>query len=203
MSKILTLSNVKEKPSILTYNLILSSGEDVVLRPLEYKDLRDLAIFLKNLSPQTRDFYTFPTFGLRMAKELCDAINKYDKLRFIMKIKSSKKIIALFEFSFDMPEGDKKRFLKYNLKINSKDYCRFAPCITDNYQNKKVGSFIFSHMVNIAHQFGRRKIILWEGVLAKNRRAIKFYKNNGFKKLGKFKDINQNNQYSVDMIRLK
>jgi len=203
MSKVLTLSDVKKKPSILTYNFILSSGEKTVLRPLESKDLNDLAIFLKNLSPQTRKFYTFPTFGLRIAKELCDAINKYDKLRFIVKSKSSKKIIALFEFSFDIPEGDKKRFLKHNIKLNSQNYCRFAPCIADNYQNKKIGSLVFPYMVNIAHKFGRKKIILWGGVLAKNGRAIRFYKNNGFKKLGKFRDINRNNEYSVDMIRLK
>jgi len=203
MSKILTLSDVKRQPSLLTYNLVLLSREKVILRPLKYKDLNNLTIFLKNLSSKTRKFYNFPTFDLKMAKELCNAINKYDKLRFILKTKFSKKIIALFEFSFDMPETDKKRFLKYDIKLNSKNYCRFAPCIADSYQNKKVGSLVFPYIIKIAHKFNRKKIILWGGVLAKNDRAIKFYKNNKFKELGKFKDPNQTNQYSIDMIKLK
>jgi len=202
MKQYLTLPEVKKHPSLLTYNLVLSSGEKVILSPLKPKDVNDLAFFLRQLSKKTREFYNFPSFGLKMAKELCEAINKYDKLRFVLKDKSSKKIIALFELSFDISEGDKKRFLKYNLKIDYKDCCRFAPCIADNYQNKKIGSLVFPFIIKIVNKFNRKIIILWGGVLAKNGRAIKFYKNNGFKELGKFKDPNKKGQYSIDMIRL-
>ena len=56
-------------------------------------------IFLKNLSFQTREFYTFPTFDSKMARELCNAINKYDKLRFVLTTINLNKIIGLFELS--------------------------------------------------------------------------------------------------------
>ena len=56
--------------------------------------------------------------------------------------------------------GDKKRFLRYGLKLNSRECCRFAPRIANSYQNKKVGSAVFLYIILTAKKFGRIKIIL-------------------------------------------
>ena len=194
----LNLSDIEEKPSLLTFETTLPAGETVVLRPLENKDEDLLTEFLTSLSEKTREYYTLDSYDSSTAKEMCDAINKYDKLRFVVTDKSTNKLIALFEYSFDIPEGDKKRFLKYNIQLDSKTDCRMGPCISDKYQNQGIGSVLFPYLIKITKQFDQKRLILWGGVFKKNKRAINFYVKNGFKRLGTFKD-NKGHE-SVDMI---
>jgi RimJ/RimL family protein N-acetyltransferase len=40
--------------------------------------------------------------------------------------------------------------------------------------------------LDIARRFGKRRMILWGGVLADNHRAIRYYEKNGFRLLGRF-----------------
>jgi len=194
----LNLSDIKNKPSLLTFELQLSSGETVILRPLEHKDVDLLTEFLNNLSKRTREYYKLDSYDKSTAKMMCDAINKYDKLRFVVAKKSTDKLIAFFEYSFDIPAGDKERFLKYNIQLNSKTDCRMGPCISDEYQNQGIGSVLFAYLIDIAKQFRQRRLILWGGVFEENKRAINFYIKNGFKKLGIFKD--KKGDKSIDMI---
>jgi len=194
----LTLSEVAKSPSLLTFEITLPTGEDVIFRPLEPHDATLLAQFLEDLSPQTREFYTLDSYDIRTAKELCDAINRYDKLRFVVTDESDEKIIALFEYSFDIPEGDTQRFLKYTITLDPHTDCRFGPCIADRLQNRGMGSALFPICIHIARQFGKERIILWGGVLRDNQRAIKFYEKHGFKILGTFN--NKDNKITMDMI---
>ena len=194
----LSLSDIANDPHILKFETEIPSGEVLVLRPLETKDSEILAEFLRNLSPITREFYTLESYDIKMAQELCDAINRYDKLRFIVVSKATSKIIALFEYSFDIPEGDRKRLEGYSEKFDLDKIVRFGPCIADDYQNRGVGSALFPFILEIARKFGKTQIILWGGVLSHNERAIKFYQKNGFRKLGNFK--NQDGKDSIDMI---
>ncbi len=194
----LNLSDIEEKPSLLTFETQLPSEEIVVLRPLENKDESLLTEFLINLSEQTREYYTLDSYDASTAKEMCDAINKYDKLRFVAADKSTDKLIALFEYSFDIPDGDKQRFQKYDIQLDSKTDCRMGPCISDKYQNQGIGSVLLPYLIKIAKQFDQKRMILWGGVFEKNKRAINFYVKNGFKRLGTFKD--DEGHESVDMI---
>ena len=194
----LNLSDIEKNYGLLTFEILLPSEETVILRPLRHADAKLLTEFLESLSAQTRKFYTLDNYNLSTAKKLCDAINKYDKLRFVVVNKSTEQLIALFEYSFDIPDGDKKRFLKYNIQLDSKIDCRMGFCISDSYQNSGIGSALFPHLIDIARQFGQKRLILWGGVFEKNKKAINFYIKNGFKKLGSFQD--PNGEESVDMI---
>ncbi len=194
----LNLSDIEKNPGLLTFEILLPLGETVILRPLKHGDAKLLAEFFESLSAQTREFYTLDNYDLSAAKKLCDAINKYDKLRFVVVNKFTDRLIALFEYSFDIPDGDKKRFLKYNIQLDSKTDCRMGPCVSDSYQNRGIGSVLFPYLIDIARQFGQKRLILWGGVFAKNKKAINFYIKNGFKKFGSFKD--PNGKESVDMI---
>ncbi len=194
----LKLSDIVEKPGMFTSEVVLPSGEKAVFRPLKKNDSQILTIFLENLSKSTREYYTLDSYDLSTAKEMCDAINRYDKLRFIVVSNKTKKIIALFEYSFDIPESDRKRFLEYGVDLNSTADCRIGPCISDEYQNQGVGSALFPLLVSIAQKFNQNRMLLWGGVLANNERAINFYKKNGFKNLGNFK--NKDDKESLDMI---
>ncbi len=196
---ILTFPQVANDPGVLTFNSLLPSGGEVIFRPLVASDVTNLATFLENLSPRTRDFYRLDSFNIAQAKKMCQAIGKYDKLRFIVYPKANDdNIIALFEFSFDIPESDISRFLKYGIRLDSKIDCRMGLCIADRYQNQGVGSVLFPHVVSIARKFKKQRIILWGGTFADNNRAIRFYKKHGFKQVGKFKD--KDGRSAVDMI---
>lgn len=191
------LSEVVANPGLFTQIVRLNSSEEMVFRPLLNSDVSKLAVFLNGLSEETRRLSTFPGYDLATAKELCDAINKYDKLRFIVE-SGSGQIVGLLEFSFGFPENDILRFKKYSFEINKQTDCRFGPTLADSYQNKGIGSLIFHYIINIAQKFGRSRIILYGGVLADNSRAIHFYEKHGFKKIGSF--INSDGKEALDMI---
>jgi len=131
----LTLADIEQNPSLLSFSLRFRDHGDFVLRPLEHSDVAVLTTFLENLSEQTRRFYTLDSFDEHMAQELCDAINRYDKLRFIVVNTSSDECVALFEYSLDMHEDDIARFVNYGIQLSSITDCRMGPCISDAYQN--------------------------------------------------------------------
>src|SRR5436853_3924473 len=79
----LTLAGVAEKPEVLTTPLVLPAGEALVFRPLAPGDAARLAEFLRSLSPATRRFCVYPGYGLAAAREMCEAIARYDKLRLV------------------------------------------------------------------------------------------------------------------------
>lgn len=193
----LTLAEVASNPQILTSLLRSKNYEELTFRPLRFNDSQSLFDFLGNLSTETRHFYTLDGYGLQTAKELCDSIGKYDKLRFIVESKDNK-IIGLFEFSFDLTEDDKERFSKYGYTLNQGSDCRFGPCLSDNYQNQGLGTVILPLIIKIAKDFNQKRIILWGGVLADNTKAIQYYRKNNFKVVGNF--INNNNIARIDMI---
>ena len=183
-STILTLASVAADPATVTSHLILPTGETIVFRPLAPDDDGALADFLQNLSPQTRRFSTYASYDLAAAQEMCEAINRYDKLRMVAT--SGQRIVALFEFSFGLVNDDIKRYQSYGIALDERSDCRFGPCLADNYQDRGLGSQLLPAMLDIAHRFGKQRMILWGGVLADNARAIRYYEKNGFRLLGKF-----------------
>ena len=181
---VLTLASVAAEPATVTSHLILPPGETIIFRPLAPDDDGALADFLQNLSPQTRRFSTYASYDLAAAQEMCEAINRYDKLRMVAT--SGQRIVALFEFSFGIVDDDIKRYQGYDIALDERVDCRFGPCLADNYQDRGLGSQLLPAMLDIAHRFGKQRMILWGGVLADNARAIRYYEKNGFRLLGKF-----------------
>lgn len=184
VTTVLTLEAVAEKPETVTHSLVLPTGEAIVFRPLQQGDEVGLADFLLSLSSQTRRFSAFSSYDLAMARALCEAINRYDKLRFIAVVGS--RVVALLEFSFGLVAEDRERYRKNGIELDERTDCRFGPCIADAYQNRGVGSALLAPVLDIARRFGKRRMILWGGVLADNRRAIRYYEKNGFHLLGRF-----------------
>jgi len=181
---VLTLASVAAEPTTVTSYLQSSTGEAILFRPLAPEDDVALADFLQSLSPQTRRFSTYASYDLAAAQEMCDAINRYDKLRLVAT--NGEQIVALFEFSFGIVEADIQRYQGYGLSLDERTDCRFGPCLADAYQNQGLGSQLWACTVDIARRFGKQRIILWGGVLAANARAIHYYKKNGFHMLGTF-----------------
>ena len=193
----LTLAEVFARPESVTYSLAAgewSRAGEVTLRPMQADDVDAGGYFLEGLSAQTRHFSVFPSYDRAMAQKLCDAINRYDKLRLVVKIQeagkvgddAAAKVIGLMEFSFDIPEGDLQRYAHYGVALDPHYDCRFGPTLADDFQNQGLGSAIFPYVVDVARKFGKRRIVLWGGVLADNRRAIHFYEKHGFVPVGSF-----------------
>ena len=168
------------------------------MRPLKPTDTQALARFLERLTPETRRLSTFEGYDLTAAQGLCQSINRYDKLRFVIEPQSSKRIVGLLEFSFDIPETDYKRFGETGTQLDAETDCRFGPTLADDYQDRGLGSRVFPHIVEIARKFGKKRIILWGGVLKDNERAIHYYKKQGFALAGVFRD--QKGREALDMI---
>ena len=194
----LTLADIAARPGDYDHVVMLSSGDRLTFRPLLPDDDLRLAEFLAALSPQTRAFSTFPSYDLATAREMCTAIARYDKLRFVAT--TSERIVALFELSFDLTADDLVRYHSYGIPLDTATDCRFGPTIADDYQNRGLGSLLLPYVVDIARRFGQRRMILWGGVMANNQWAIHYYQNHGFQIAGEFH--NDANIACYDMIGL-
>ena len=192
-----TISKVAESPDLITKEVVLTDGEKVIFRPLNQDDINKLTEFLQGLSVETRRFSTFEGYDTVAAKELCDAINKYDKLRFVVE-NNKERIVGLIELSFGIPQGDIERFARSRVTLDEETDCRFGPTFADDYQSKGLGSEVFPIVEDIVKKFGKVRVILWGGVLADNERAIKYYKKFGFRDVGKY--IGSDGVKHLDMI---
>lgn len=194
---VLTLDSVARQPKLITTTLSLS-GELFTCRPLIPEDVLLVAAFLKRLSPETRKFSNFDSYDVVAATNICDAINRYDKLRLVVTSASKvkKRILALLEYSFDKTEADKVRFENYGISLDEHD-CRFGLCLADDYQNQSLGTALFGHVAEVARRFGQKRIILWGGVFKSNQRAIRYYEKNGFKMMGEFENSDGNICYDM------
>lgn len=166
------------------YELDSSTGK-LLLRTLNADDETKLAEFIGGLSPITKHFYSYNEPNEVIAKEICDAIGKYDKLRFVLELDDTHDLIGLFEISLDIPEPDMKRYQSYGVKLTPSD-CRFGPLLRDDYQSKGLGSLVLTVIIDIAKKLGRNRIILWGGVHQTNAQAIRFYQKNDFRIVGSF-----------------
>ncbi|MEU0298015.1 GNAT family N-acetyltransferase [Streptomyces sp. NPDC006175] len=194
----LTLAEIAEEPLVLTHHLDLSSGARVVFRPLTHADCERLACFLEGLSPESRRLSTFGGYGIVAARELCDAIARYDKLRLVLEEVPSSRIVGLLELGLALTPSDIARYGEAGIDLTELTDCRFGPTLADDYQGRGVGTLALPLIRDVARRLGRTRIILWGGVLADNARAIRYYEKNGFRPVGAF--VGTNGSLSLDMM---
>ena len=180
--QILTIEQIVSNSAQFTqyFNLIKGTqSEEITFRPLQHTDVSSLQQFLENLSEVTRRFATYPSYDLQCAQQFCDDIDHYEILRMIATV-GNNQIIAVFEFNVDLEEFDIHRYRKYGVELNDETDIQFAPCIADEYQNRNLGSRLLHLMIDLAKQLGKKRMILWAGVLTDNQQAIRFYEKNHF-----------------------
>lgn len=176
---------------------VFYNDKKFICRDLDQNDDKKLYYFLRSLSKKTIS-KSFVNCDLKnTAKSFCNDIGKYDKHRYVL-LNNQDSIVALFEFSLDLPDGDIKRYQKYNDIPDINKICRWGLTIADDYQNIGIGTFTFPLMKEITKKLNKEYIILYGGVYLNNERAIHFYKKLGFIELGTFKDVN--GIKSMDMI---
>lgn len=146
-------------------------------------DEKNLTTFLESLSPRTRHCCVYPSYDNETAhlftSEETNITN--DKLRLIATINQTK-IVALFNLTLSIREDERERFhIKHKIELNDKCTARLSPCITDEYQNKYLGSYLMDKTIEILRQLDIYYLILSGGVLIENARAIRFFEKNKFK----------------------
>ncbi|MES9603161.1 GNAT family N-acetyltransferase [Actinomadura sp. NPDC000929] len=194
----LTLAQIAEDPDSLRSRLESPDGVPLVFRPLARTDAESLAGFLAALSPESRRFSGFDGDDLAAAQELCAAIARYDKLRLVLEEEASARIVGLLEFSLSLPEGDLVRYRRAGIHLGEATDCRFGLTLADDHQGKGLATLVLPLVCEVARRLGKRRIILWGGVLADNPRAIRYYEKNGFRRVGSF--AGPDGQTSLDMI---
>lgn len=178
----ITLADIAKTPEHFTFQVQL--GEGFILRPLLPDDVGDLMAFFAGLSPQTKRFSSYDDADAERAQEHCDAIARYDKLRFVLC--SDSLIVGLLELSFAITDDDIARFPPYGESLTPSSDVRYGLCLADAIQNQKIGRGIFPYMIDLARRFERSRMILWGGVHADNPRAIRHYEALGFRPVGQF-----------------
>lgn len=185
----LTFDKIAKNPENTSKIITLPDDTRVKFRPLKESDVDMLAEFLMDLSDLTRQRSSFESYDLNCASDLCYAINKYDKLRFVCVYNNESdinRIVGLLELSFGIPESDVKRFADEGIKLNEETDVRFGPTLADDFQGKGLGPKVFNEIVEIVRNFGKKRILLWGGVLESNAPAVKYYEKLGFKKATTF-----------------
>lgn len=185
---VLDLHTIAKNPQNYQFSMVSTKGEFFLLRPLEKKDEARLADLIEGLSEETKKFISVNKSSESIAREQCDAINRYDKLRFVLEKEDNRELVGLFEYSFSIPQGDLDRFEKYGIKLSEQTDCRMGPLLGDAYQSQGIASIVLPIIISIAKQFGKKRIILWGGVMHENIRAVRFYEKNNFKNVGAFID---------------
>lgn len=104
----------------------------LVFRSLETADFEALEAFYRGLSARTREFCHRQADARKLAREHCDAIDRFDKLRLVAD--DGITIVAVFELSLSNPDGDHERFAAYGFRLDAKTHARFGPCLRDDEQ---------------------------------------------------------------------
>jgi ribosomal protein S18 acetylase RimI-like enzyme len=194
-----TLNGIAKNPERIIFPVSLTNGAHTRLRPLFAEDESNLALFFEQLSQSTSRFYSFSGSAETHAQELCQAINRYDKLRCVLEQPGVQgEIIDLIEFSLAILEDDCQRYVKYGLTLDAVTDCRYGLCLSDEYQNQGIGHLLFQCATKIASLMGKQRIILWGGVYTNNALAIRHYRRCGFIEVGEF--INPDGKPCLDMI---
>lgn len=185
----LTFDKIAKNPEDTTKIIHLSDNTKITFRPLVESDADMLARFLIGLSALTRERSSFESYDLNCASDLCDSINKYDKLRFVCIADdefNNSRVVGLLELSFGIPESDLKRFADEGLRLNEDSDVRFGPTLADDFQGRGLGTKAFNEIVEIVKNFGKKRILLWGGVLESNVPAVRYYEKLGFKVASRF-----------------
>ncbi len=198
----LTLLEVAQEPELISKHFATTSGSKYILRPLLQSDVEELAEFLQSLSALTRDRWIIEDYTINGAKQMCDDIAKYDKLRLVITpdLDEPKSVLALLEFSFGIPQGDVERFETYAIELSEEDHARFGVCVREDMHRSGLFSSVMSSVIKIAKSFGKSSIILWGGVLTDNIPAVRAYQKVGFAKVGEFADHYEEGRFCHDMV---
>lgn len=174
---------------------VAKNKHEARFRKLCIEDLEKLAIYLQNLSPETKNRFGPHSFELEDLKQLYTVSDEF--FGFIAEEINSGNIVAYSVIKKGVLEHDRNRLENCGIQLDSDTDCTFAPSVADEWQNQGVGLALYNFIFNDLKLKGFRRIILWGGVQAGNTIALGFYRKLGFVTLGQF----EHNGWNFDMLK--
>ncbi|MDD3647909.1 MAG: GNAT family N-acetyltransferase [Candidatus Dojkabacteria bacterium] len=158
----------------------IKGGEEIIFRSLEEGDEINFGKFMAELSEDTKELFGPHPLTKEEAQKLCQQAKFSNTLRMVAS-NSKNEIVGYMVISYPLRESQLQRYENYDIDIiQGRDLC-IAPCVSDAYQGKGLGSFMMKETIKIAQDLGAKHIILWQGTQKSNKRAVNYYKKFGFK----------------------
>lgn len=177
----------------MSITVTAKNNQAIVIRKLEPTDINALVAYLQQLSPETKSRFGPHAFD----KETVAYFYQNPGMAgFIAEEMASGNIIAYAIIKTGYLQHDSHRLQSYGLQLDGHTDCTFAPSVADAWQGAGIGGHLFAYILGWLRQNNIRRIILWGGVQAGNERAVHYYQNKGFSKLGGF----EYNGWNYDMI---
>jgi diamine N-acetyltransferase len=174
--------------------ITLKNKKTVILQKLTPHYLDALAIYLQNLSPETKARFAPHAFT---REAIADFYQDNQVMGYIAQDPSQGEIIAYALIKIGYLTHDKPRLESFYLKLNALKDSTFAPSVADAWQGSGLGSALLRWIIEDLRKMDIQRIILWGGVQKSNTQAINFYQKNGFNIIGQFEYHGEN----YDMIR--
>ena len=186
-------------PAVRSTQCSLRSGEQLTIRLLQPGDAARLGAYLHGLSAETRARYGPHAFDQATVDAICSTLNPAALLRMVGTVAqgNEERIISYALLKLGVLDEDRRRYEALAILLSQDTDCTLAPSVADAYQDQGVGSLMMGHLLRVARELGRKRVVLWLGVQATNERAIHFYTKWGFAKVGEFMTDRNN----FDMIR--
>lgn len=184
----ISLADFDAHPEKVSKQTVLSTGQEVLLRPLRPDDASILGSYFLSLSQETRSLFAPHPFDQATADALCAQIDSTREMRLLAVAKEGKteRVVAYFITLFYIYDGDAKRYEEWGIPLSDKTDCQIAPSAADDYQGTGLGSIMLSHLVELFRALGYQRMVLLGGVRQHNKQAIRFYERFGFRTVAEF-----------------
>jgi len=186
--------------------LSLPDGRRATVRPLAARDVDALTTFFEGLSAATRRVYGPHPFDRPTAERLCACIDHTVTVRYIAVLDDGTRapeIIGYMILSRQVAPSTIARYEEHGHALHLECCARFAPVIGDDYQGKGLGTRMARQVIACAREMNLEEIVLMGGVRVDNPRAKHVYEKLGFKAVGEFTVIKDNQTIgNYDMILL-
>jgi len=159
------------------------ANKKIIFRLLKKNDEKILINFFYSLTDDFKKWYNPHPFDKITAMAICNDKNRKHKK--IIGICDGE-IVAYCQLFFGLRNWEKIRFEKRDIFFEKRGVCTIAPCIVEKYQNRGFGSKMMEYITNICKQCNKKYILLWGGVVVKNKGAVKYYEKMNFKKTKKW-----------------
>ncbi len=170
------------------------NDRQILLRQLGSDDLERLLAYLHDLSADTRRRFGPHPFDRQSVIDFYN--NPQEHWGYVAQDFETGAIVAYSLVKVGYLQHDGPRLQSYNLSLDMKTDCTFAPSVADAWQSQGVGNSLWAFILNDLKAKGIKRVILWGGVQSDNERAVNFYMKNGFRLLGRF----EYNGWNDDMI---
>ena len=183
----LTLDQLTRRPDLLAGEVHSSDGVAFAVRLLDRTEAPALGRFFAALSAAVREVYGPHPLSAAQAEAMCANLDFRLLLPFLAWTDNGE-VVAYVAVIAGLRDSERQRYIDHGQPLEENQCATIAPCVSDRWQNRGVGSAVLSHVADSMRRVGRRRLVLWGGVRGDNPRARHVYEKQGFCGVGHFAD---------------